>query len=262
VERTPPSISGRRVGAWLMIPDPIVVEIAARSGVDWVGLDLQHGAWDLGRAFRAIQLLDAIGVPALVRLSQDELALVPRVLDHGASGIVVAMVESAAVAAAAVAAARYAPEGRRSYGGQRYGLRPTPEPVDVSEVRPAIFAMIEDRRGLETVESIARVPGLAGLHIGPVDLGLGLGLGMSRSDQVLDQAMGRIRDAGHAAGLTVSLHAVRGPDAQRRYAEGFDEVVLPADVDLLRSAFAQQVQGSRGAADGSLPLPAYGLDPQ
>ena len=256
--RTPPSVAGPRLGAWLMIPDPIVVEVAARSGVDWVGLDLQHGTWDLERAFRAIQLLDAIGKPALVRVSQDELELVPRVLDHGASGIVVAMVESADVAAAAVAAARYAPEGRRSYGGQRYGLRPMPEPADVSEVRPSIYAMIEDRRGLETVEAIARVPGLAGLHVGPVDLGLGLGLGMSRSGKVLDQAMDRIRDAGHAAGLMVSLHAVLGEEARRRFAEGFDEVVLPADVDLLRSAFAHQVQVSRGAADGNLPTTAYG----
>ena len=118
--------------------------------------------------------------------------------------------------------------------------------------------MIEDRRGLETVEAIARVPGLAGLHVGPVDLGLGLGLGMSRSGKVLDQAMDRIRDAGHAASLMVSLHAVLGEEARRRFAEGFDEVVLPADVDLLRSAFAHQVQVSRGAADGNLPTTAYG----
>lgn len=250
--RTPSQIVSRRLGAWLVIPDPIVVEASARSGADWVGLDLQHGTWDLERAFRAIQLLDAIAIPALVRVSQDELSLIPRVLDHGASGIVVAMVESPAVAAAAVAAARYAPEGRRSYGGQRYGLRSMPEPADVSTIRPSIYAMIEDRRGLEEVEAIALVPGLAGLHIGPVDLGLGLGVGISRTSPVVALAMLRIRDAGHAAGLPVTLHAVRGEDAPRRFAEGFDEVVLPADVDLLRSAFVRQVRAGRGSGDGDL----------
>ena len=51
----------RRIGGWLMIPDPIIVEAAGRAGFDWIGLDLQHGTWDLGTAFRGIQLLDAIG---------------------------------------------------------------------------------------------------------------------------------------------------------------------------------------------------------
>ena len=170
----------KRIGAWLMIPDPLVVEAVGRAGFDWVGLDLQHGAWDLEKVFRALQLLDAMRVRALVRLSQNELNLIPRVLDHGADGVIVAMLESPEVVSAAIRAARYAPEGRRSYVNPRYGMRPIPEPDDVAEVRPAIFAMIEDRAALEKIDPIVRVPGLAGLHIGPVDLGLGLGLGMNR----------------------------------------------------------------------------------
>ncbi len=234
-----------KFGGWLHIPDPLVVEAVARSGVDWVGLDLQHGAWDLELAFRAIQLLDAIGVPGLVRVSQDELALVPRVLDHGAAGVVIAMVESAEIAEAAVALARYAPEGRRSYGGQRFGLRP--DPNDASQVRPVVYAMIEDRRGLEAVEPIARVPGLAGLHIGPVDLGLGLGLGLDRFGADFEAALVRIREAAHAAGVSVVLHSVRGEDATARIAEGFDEIVLPSDVALLRAALARELALAAGS---------------
>ena len=58
-----------RLGGWLAIPDPLVVEVAGRAGFDWVGIDLQHGAWDLGTAFRGIQLLDMLGVPVLVRVA-------------------------------------------------------------------------------------------------------------------------------------------------------------------------------------------------
>ena len=61
------------IGLWLSMPEPLVVEAAARAGPDWVGLDLQHGAWDLGTAFRGIQLLDALGTAALVRVSEQEL---------------------------------------------------------------------------------------------------------------------------------------------------------------------------------------------
>src|ERR1700736_5647298 len=80
-----------RFGGWLAIPEPLVGEAAARAGFDWIGLDLQHGAWDLGTAFRGIQLADGLGKPVLVRLPDEQLSLIPRVLDQGASGIVLAM---------------------------------------------------------------------------------------------------------------------------------------------------------------------------
>ena len=236
---TPP-----RLGAWLMIPDPIVVEAAALAGFDWVGIDLQHGTWDLGLAFRGIQLLDALGVPSIVRIGRDDLADLPRVCDHGAGGVVVAMATDPDLMTHAVSMARYQPEGERSFGGQRYGMGTAP--AGPAEVRPAVYAMIEDRRGLEAVEAIAAVPGLAGLHVGPVDLALGLGIGPDPSGPAYHAALRRIRAAAHAAGITAVLHAVRGHEAAALAAEGFDVVVLPADIGLLRGAFSAELAAARG----------------
>jgi 4-hydroxy-2-oxoheptanedioate aldolase len=227
------AVARTRLGLWLMIPDPIVVEAAGRAGADWVGLDLQHGTWDLGTVFRGIQLLDALGMPALIRVSELELSLIPRVLDHGASGIVIAMATGPDMVAGAVSLARYAPDGTRSYGGQRYGMRP--EPPDVAEVRPGIYPMIEDARGARSVAEIARVPGVAGLHVGPVDLGLGMGLGMDRSAPRFSAALDDIVAAGHTGGIPVTQWLARG----------FDEIVLPADVELLRGAFAREIRDAR-----------------
>src|SRR5688572_19419845 len=131
------------IGLWLSTPEPLIAECAARAKPDWVGLDLQHGAWDLGTAFRGIQLLDALGVPALVRVSEQELELIPRVLDHGANGVVLAMASSTDLVTEAVRRARYQPEGVRSFGGQRYGLRVAP--ARDSKIQPDIYPMIEDR---------------------------------------------------------------------------------------------------------------------
>jgi 4-hydroxy-2-oxoheptanedioate aldolase len=226
-----------KIGLWLSLPEPLIVEAAARARPDWVGIDLQHGAWDLGTAFRGIQLLDALGTPALVRISEQELALIPRVLDHGASGVVLAMASSAVLVEEAVRRARYQPEGVRSFGGQRYGMRPAPE--DVAQIRPHVYPMIEDQRGVRDVADIAAVKGISGLHVGPVDLGLGLGL--ERDDPRFVEALRSIVTSGHAAGLPVTMHAVR-PDQSRQWlAMGFDELVLTADIELLRSAFATQV---------------------
>jgi 4-hydroxy-2-oxoheptanedioate aldolase len=226
-----------KIGLWLSMPEPLVAEAAARAQPDWVGIDLQHGAWDLGTAFRGIQLLDALGMVALVRIAEQELELIPRVLDHGAAGVVLAMASSAALVEEAVRRARYQPEGVRSFGGQRYGMRPAPE--DVAEIRPHVYPMIEDQRGVRDVATITAVDGISGLHIGPVDLGLGLGLG--RDDPRFADALRSIIASGHAVGLPVTMHAVRPDQALRWLEMGFDELVLTADIELLRTAFATQV---------------------
>src|SRR5579863_1942061 len=161
-----------RLGGWLAIANPLVAEAAGKAGYDWVGIDLQHGAWDIGSVATGVQLLDHLHVPVLVRVHEEELPLVPHVLDQGASGIVVAMASSQETVTAAIRRARYHPEGLRSYGGQRYGMRH--EPDDVATIRPAIYAMVETRQALDSIEAIAAVPDLAGIHVGPVDLGLSL----------------------------------------------------------------------------------------
>ncbi|MFN0193288.1 MAG: HpcH/HpaI aldolase family protein [Aestuariivirga sp.] len=226
-----------RLAGWLAIPEPLVVEIAARTAFDWIGFDLQHGAWDLATAFRGIQLADAIGKPVLIRLPDEQLALIPRVLDHGASGVVLAMASEPEVVRGAVERSRYQPHGTRSYGGQRYGLRP--EPADVAEVRPGIHAMLETERGVAAADEIAAIEGLAGIHVGPTDLGLALGLGRDLSAPAFQGAIERIVAAAHAHGLPVTMHAVAARDAVRWAALGFDEVVLTADVELLRNAFTE-----------------------
>jgi 4-hydroxy-2-oxoheptanedioate aldolase len=233
-----------RIGLWLSTPEPLIAECAAQAKPDWVGLDLQHGAWDLGAAFRGIQLLDALGMPVLARVSEQELELMPRLLDHGASGIVIAMASSVELVAEAVRRARYQPEGVRSYGGQRYGLRSAP--AKVSEIRPHIYPMIEDRRGFEDVARIAKVRGIAGLHIGPVDLGLGLGL--DKADARFLRALKTIAAAGKAAHVPVTMHAVSGDEAAFWLDIGIDEVVLTADIELIRSAFQAQVKQARQAS--------------
>ena len=161
------------------------------------------------------------------------------------------MASSPATVAAAIERARYQPSGRRSYGGQRYGMRL--EPSDVAEVRPGIYAMIETREAVSVIGDIAGVPGLAGLHIGPTDLALALGLGMDRTAPAFAAAIREIVAAGHGAGLPVTMHAV-SPDKAKHWVEmGIDELVLTTDIELLRSAFRDMIAETQGAIDGTVP---------
>jgi 4-hydroxy-2-oxoheptanedioate aldolase len=260
-----------RFGGWSMLPGGETIEALARAGFDFVAVDCQHGAYGFRETIAAIQLLDVLGIESLVRVSPQELGLLPRYLDFGADGAIVAMADDVKLAADAVSLARYQPGGTRSYGGQRYGLRP--EPDDLAAVRPLVFVMIETRGALEAVEAIAAVPGLAGLFVGPVDLALALGVAgrdviqiaatyagreavpvdelIARPDEhgtsdEWERGVARVVAAAHAAGIEAGMFATGGADA-RRWAEfGFDRVVVGSDIALLRATLAAELAGARG----------------
>jgi 2-keto-3-deoxy-L-rhamnonate aldolase RhmA len=232
-----------RFGGWLSTAEPLIVEAVGRAGYDWVGIDLQHGAWDVSSAARGIQLLDLLNVPVLARVADEELPLIPHVLDQGATGIIIAMTSSPETVAAAIARARYHPEGQRSYGGQRYGMRH--EPDDVATIRPAVYAMLETREAVERVGEIVTVPGIAGIHVGPVDLSLSLGVAQGRPSPVFERALRTIVETTHAAGLPAGMHAVAQSQVSEMIELGFDELVLTAEIGLLRQALADQIANAR-----------------
>ena len=93
--------------------------------------------------------------------------------------------------------------------------------------------------------------GIAGLHVGPVDLGLGLGLGLDRDAPSFWEALRAIVEGGRGAGVTLTMHAVAAGDAARWLELGFDELVLSADIQLLQAAFEVGVRALRG--DASAP---------
>lgn len=253
-----------RFGAWSTLPSSLAVEALGRSGAEFVGLDAQHGAHDFHDLAQAIQLLDVLGVESLVRLSELDLALIPRVLDFGASGVIVAMVERPETARLAVDFARYQPEGTRSYGGRRHGL--SPEPDDLREVRPAVWTMVETRDALDRLDEIAAVPGITGLFLGPVDLALAVGVTgpearrlsvelmagpapdheQAAEMQAWHDACARVVRVAHEHGREATTFALGGTDARHWAEAGFDRVVVSSDIALLRAGLERELGTAAG----------------
>ena len=158
------------VGPWVITTDPATVEVLAKTGVDFLVFDCQHGPHDLGRVGPLLQPQPSRETD-LVRVPSSDPWIIMRALDLGAAGVIVPMVDNAAEAEAARAATRYPPLGNRSYGP----LQPAPgnafDPAD----GPMVFVMIESRGGLDDVAAIAAIDGIDGLFIGPIDLALALG---------------------------------------------------------------------------------------
>lgn len=162
------------LGALLRLGSEELVEMVAVSGFDFVLLDTEHGAADVGELRRHLVLAETHGVPVLVRVGGHEPALVLRVLDAGAEGVVAPHVDTPEQAAALVASAHYPPTGLRgfaTYGrAGRFGLVSADEHARAAAERTLVFGMIESPAGVVAADAIVATPGLDGIMVGTADL--------------------------------------------------------------------------------------------
>jgi 4-hydroxy-2-oxoheptanedioate aldolase len=234
-----------RYGGWIELSDPIVWESVGRAGYDFVVVDVQHGSLGFTEAARAIQLLDTLKADVWLRISSVQMHEIPRYLDFGLKGVIVATVDHADVARRAVEFMRYQPEGVRSYGGARYGL--SHEPPDVGDARPGAWMMIETAAGAANIEAIAAVRGVAGLLVGPSDLSRAYGRQPSHrgEDPRWNDAVERVVKACRARKIASIMNVRNGEDG-RRWAEfGYDHIVIASDIAHLRAALARELATAR-----------------
>jgi 2-keto-3-deoxy-L-rhamnonate aldolase RhmA len=228
-------------GGWVVGPTILGPEEFARAGYDYVGFDVQHGYLDDADVALLLRRLEHVPIGTAVRLPSTAPAPIGRVLDAGADAVIVAMVESAEQAAAAVAATRYAPRGVRSYGPLRADLGADPA---AHEARASVFAMIETVRGLDALDEICAVDGLAGVYVGPADLAISLGYAPTRAwtEIAVRTAIERIQHSVTQAGLIAGIHAGTGIIGKTMAQNGFRMITLTSESQALRRGAAAHLE--------------------
>ena len=238
------------LGYWVMLDAAPATERLARTGYDYVVLDAQHGLMDYHGLLQGLTAIDAAAsAVGMVRVDANDLAAIGHALDAGAAGVIVPLVSSAEEASAAVRATRYPPDGARSFGPLRSGLRIGPDPA-ASNDAVVVLAMIETAEGLADVARIAATPGLDGLYIGPNDLRLALG-GATPDDPSYDDqlaaALATVREASQAAGIAVGIFTTSGEEAAQRLREGFTFVTVAFDLAHLEQAARDHLSVAQAA---------------
>jgi 4-hydroxy-2-oxoheptanedioate aldolase len=186
----------------IRLGEPWTVEALSHTAFDYLLFDCQHG---LGPEHHLVQLLRILtGTPmtTLVKVPANDEAVIGRILDYGADGVIVPMIETAEQARRAVAACRYGPEGVRSYGTLRLQLLP-----GGATRRVLCIPMIETELGARNSTEIAAVPGVDAIYVGPADLALSLGLPPKQGLHVapLDELVSSILTACANAGLPAGI---------------------------------------------------------
>src|ERR1043166_1718174 len=161
------------VGTWLTLPDTVAARLMARVGFDWLTVELEHTPINLETAAQSFAVIAGTGCVPLARVPWNTGENIKRVLDTGAYGIVVPMVNSRAEAEAVVRAARYQPLGERSIGGQLHAANFDTDPAtyyDRANEEILVVLMIEHIKAIEAADDIFSVPGIDVVFIGPNDL--------------------------------------------------------------------------------------------
>ncbi|MDO8488567.1 MAG: aldolase/citrate lyase family protein [Candidatus Omnitrophota bacterium] len=223
----------KSVGSWLAIPNTTVAEIMSSVGYDWLVIDMEHSSIGVPEAEELIRIVSLHELPVLVRVGTNDPHLIKRVLDEGASGIIVPMVNSRLDAKRAVAAAHFPPVGIRSVGlarAQGYGIK-FYEYQAWAKKNTAVIIQIEHIDAVGNIADILNVKGISGVIVGPYDLSASMGqAGQFRHPAVI-KALKVISSAMKKTNIPFGFHVVH-PDvgiALDKFKEGYSFVAFGVD---------------------------------
>lgn len=234
------------LGSWITLAHPAIAEIMCKAGFEWLVVDLEHSVITVREAEELIRVIDLCGSVPLVRLSANDPIQIKRMMDAGARGVIVPMVNSREEAEQAVRSVYYPPRGARGVGlaraqGYGTGFEEYTRRLDTDTI---VIPQIEHVLGVEALSDILSVDGVDGFIVGPYDLSGSLGIPGAFDHPKMTAAMERIRSIGARAGKSAGLHVVE-PEIEalrRSIEEGYTFVAYSLDIRMLDTSCRQALR--------------------
>lgn len=225
-------------GTWLSLGDLYATRVLARMGWDWLTLDIEHSAIDWSQATMIFAAIADAGCVPLARVPEGSHHYIKRVLDAGAWGIVVPMVDTVEQAKTAIAAAKYPPLGNRSVGGGMNAMNfaaTAGEYYQKANDEVLVVLQTESPRGVENAEAIYSLPGCDAIFIGPNDLRFQ----MRKPDGTFPTAdeheamIQRVVEVGKKVGCPTGIHAMSPESALDRARQGMQFLAIGSDLRMM-----------------------------
>ena len=225
-------------GTWLSLGNLHATRVLARLGFDWLTLDIEHSAFDWNQATTIFSAVADAGCIPLARVPEGTHHYIKRVLDAGAWGIVVPMVDTVEQAKIAIAAAKYPPEGNRSVGGGMHSLNFDTTAGDyfaAANDEILVVLQTESPQGVENAEEIYSLPGCDAIFIGPNDLRFQMRApdGTFPTPEEHEAMVQRVIEVGKKVGTPTGIHAMDPESALDRASQGMQFLAVGSDLRMM-----------------------------
>lgn len=237
-------------GSFVSLGSADSTEIMALAGFDFLVIDTEHGPWSVETALNLVRACDARGVPSIVRVPDAAEATILKSLDIGPAGLQVPQVGTAETAEGIVRAAHYHPKGHRGLAMPRaanYGAMSVDEYFARTAEELLVVAQCESSEGLEALETVAAVPDIDVIFLGPFDLSHSLGIPGQVDHPAIKEAERRIVEACEKNGKAAGIFVGSGEAARRRAEEGFRYITVSMDSLLLAKSAKTELAAAKKA---------------
>lgn len=223
------------LGTWLTILDPVVAELLAGSGFDYLIADGEHGPIATSDLVPMLVATRAAGIPILYRVAANEPVRIMHALDAGASGVVVPQIRTVVDAERAVAWCRYPPVGLRGIAPRRaseYGRRTNDYMAAANELVTCCI-QIETREAYRDLDAILSVPGIDAILVGPNDFSAALGHTGDLTHREVEDAIAEVLEAADAHGIPAGIWTNSVSVTRARRTQGFRFTTVGADYGFM-----------------------------
>ena len=224
--------------AWLMMNNPLAIELIGEAGWDCITIDHQHGQGSNDTLLACLTAARAASLPAIVRVANNDPGLVGRALDAGAQGIMCPLINNLDEAEAFVRAVKYPPRGLRSWGPYRAKLGFDGDYFERANGFTIACPQIETKGALEQIDEIVALKGVDMVCFGPNDLSVALTGRLDIWAREVQEAMTLVLRKAREASVMTLIFANDVDFAKPRIEEGWDIVAVGTDTGWLADAAA------------------------
>jgi 4-hydroxy-2-oxoheptanedioate aldolase len=243
-------------GTFVNLGSSLTAEIIGSAGYDWALIDLEHGAGDERETLFQMQALEHTPASPLVRIESSNRPRFHRVLDFGASGIMIPRVDSVEQAKEVVACMRFPPLGIRGVAQMNRACefgKSFQDYVDHGQSQLLCIVQIESPQAVQSADSIALLDGVDVLFVGPVDLSHSMGIPGQMEHPEFTNALQVVASAAKKGGKAAGILLRTPEDAPRLLAMGYTFFGCGSDGSMLRSAAHSQLINLREQARTLVP---------
>ena len=237
LRRTPLTRDTKAFGVWNSLGHSSIAEIFAASQVDFIAIDLEHSTISLEQSLHLMAAAQAGGAACFPRIASHNGEMIKRLLDSGADGIIVPMVNTPEEVRRIIDWCKYPPSGRRSYGiarAQNYGFD-FPQYAKEWNARTSIIVLIESIEAVNRIDELLNFEEISGVIVGPYDMSGSMGIPGQIQDPRVTEACSKVLEAcrRHDKACATQVVDITEAAVQQAFDTGFTFVILSSDLFIL-----------------------------